>query len=105
MKKTAVLISDSKEPVDFYITDASGEVIYNGRSVPFGYDEDSGDNVHTLDFSDIDTPGTYEIHSGDGSLSRAFGIGASRVYSSMLYDSLNYFYQNRSAINIESGYI
>ena len=105
MKKTAVLINDSKNPVDFYIADASDEVIYRGKSVPFGFDEDSGDNVHTLDFSDLDTPGTYVIYAEDGSFSRAFGIGVSRTYSSMLYDSLNYFYQNRSAINIESNYI
>ena len=105
MEKTAVLISDSKDPVEFSVVDAAGETVYEGKSVVFGYDEDSGDNVHTIDFSDLDTPGTYQIISGDGNASWVFGIGVSRMYSSMLYDSLNYFYQNRSAINIESAYI
>ncbi len=106
MQKTAVLVSDSKSSMDFYITEASSfEAVYTGRSTVFGYDEDSGDNVHILDFSDFDEPGTYMIHSEDGGCSRAFGIGVAKKYSSMLYDSLNYFYQNRSGINIDSGYI
>lgn len=52
-----------------------------------------------------DQQGTYYIEAEDGAKSREFQIGNGEMYSYMLYDSLNYFYQNRSGIDIESQYI
>ncbi|MCR4791280.1 MAG: glycoside hydrolase family 9 protein [Lachnospiraceae bacterium] len=116
MKKTAVLLSDSVNPVSFSVfrstSSGSGtgdkeqyECVYNGESAVFGNDPDSGDHVHILDFSAVDEQGEYLISAPDGAESRLFSIGISADYSSMLYDSLNYFYQNRSAIDIQSEYI
>ena len=50
--KKATLLSDSKSPVKFSLLDESGKSVYDGKSTVIGYDEDSGDNVHVLDFSD-----------------------------------------------------
>lgn len=103
--KRATLLSDSKSAVDFDIIDDSGKSVYSGKSEPFGTDKDSGDNVHILDFTGLDDAGTYTIETEDGDKSRKFTVGDSSVYSSLLYDALNYFYQNRSGIEIESKYI
>ena len=105
MNKKATLLSDSSSPVKFELKDASGKSVYEGESEPKGNDADSGDDVHILDFSDFKTAGTYYLESADGAKSREFKIGGSEIYSYMLYDSLNYFYQNRSGIDIESQYI
>ena len=103
--KKATLLSDSSSEIKFSLVDESGNEVYSGRSTVFGLDKDSGDNVHVLDFSKADKPGVYKLVTDDGSESREFKIGVSAEYSSMLYDSLNFFYQNRSGIDIESQYI
>lgn len=103
-KKATLLCSDSNG-VDFDVVDSSGESVFSGTSEPFGYDEDSGDSVHIIDFSGLDTEGTFYIEAENGSKSREFEVGGTEKYSAMLYDSLNYFYQNRSATDIKSEYI
>lgn len=103
--KNATFLCTDEKGVDFDIIDSSGKSVYSGKSEYFGYDEDSGDTVHIIDFSDFDEPGTYYIEAENGAISREFTIGGSETYSSMLYDALNYFYQNRSGIEIESQYI
>jgi len=103
--KRATMLCDAKTGIDFDIKDSSGKTVYSGTSTPFGYDEDSDDDVHTLDFSDFDGEGTFTIEADNGATSREFTIGDKSVYSSLLYDSLNYFYQNRSGIAIESQFI
>ncbi|MBR6243786.1 MAG: glycoside hydrolase family 9 protein [Ruminococcus sp.] len=103
--KRATLISSSSKAVDFDVVDDSGKTVFSGKSEPFGYDEDSGDEVHIIDFTELDKEGTYHIETEDGETSRDFSIGGTEEYSAMLYESLNYFYQNRSGIAIESKYI
>ncbi len=103
-KKATFLCTDTSS-VTFYLKDTSGNVVYSGESSYFGYDKDSGDTVHILDFSDFSEEGTYYLEAGNGATSREFAIGITSTYSDMLYDALNYFYQNRSGITIESQYI
>ncbi len=105
MNKKATLLSSESDAVAFELLDSAGSSVYSGKSLPKGYDDDSGDEVHVLDFSDFNQPGTYTLKSEDGAVSREFTIGGGEMYSYMLYDSLNYFYQNRSGIDIESQYI
>ncbi|MCM1227989.1 MAG: glycoside hydrolase family 9 protein [Clostridium sp.] len=105
MNKKATLLSDSSSPVKFELKDSGGKSVFSGESEPGGLDADSGDNVHELDFSDFDKEGTYYLEAENGAKSREFAIGNGELYSYMLYDSLNYFYQNRSGIEIESQYI
>ena len=104
-EKKATLLSDSSSEIKFSLVDESGSEVYSGKSEVFGLDEDSGDMVHILDFSKADKPGIYKLVADDGKESREFKIGVASEYSSMLYDSLNFFYQNRSGIDIESQYI
>ncbi len=103
-KKATFLCTDSKG-MEFYVKNESGDTVYTGESAYFGADADSGDTVHILDFSDFKDEGTYYIEAENGAVSRTFSIGLTETYSDMLYDSLNYFYQNRSGIEIESQYI
>lgn len=105
LKKTATLLSNENGSVNFDLKDSSGKSVYSGKSEGLGEDKDSGDMVHKLDFSDFNGSGTYYLEAEDGSVSREFSIGGGELYSYMLYDSLNYFYQNRSGIEIESKYI
>lgn len=102
--KQATLLSDDTNPIEFYLKDANGTTVYTGKSTYFGEDEDSGDTVHILDFSDYTQEGEYYLETSDGKKSWNFQIGT-ELYANMLYDSLNYFYQNRSGIDIESQYI
>lgn len=103
--KKATFLCTDKNSMDFEIKDSSGKSVYSGKSEYFGYDADSDDTVHIIDFSDFTENGTYYIEAENGAVSREFTVGGSSSYSSMLYDALNYFYQNRSGIEIESKYI
>lgn len=103
-KKATFLCNEGSE-VGFDVVDDSGNTVYSGKSKRLGYDGDSDDNVHIIDFTDLDEDGTYHIIAENGAESREFKIGGSETYSSMLYDSLNYFYQNRSGIPIEASLI
>ncbi len=102
--KKATLLCSDKKSVDFEVIDSDGKSVYSGKSEYFGYDKDSDDVVHTIDFSDLDEDGVYHIEASNGAVSRDFEVGSEK-YSSMLYDALNYFYQNRSGIEIESSLI
>jgi len=105
LHKKATLVSDETGSIEYNLLDESGNVVYHNTSIPMGYDAESGDNVHVLDFSDFTTEGTYTLKAETGEESRAFEIGVLDNYSGLLYDSLNYFYQNRSGIAIEEQYI
>ena len=103
--KKATMLSTADQPVKFDVLDASGNAVFSGTSEVFGYDADSEDTVHILDFSDLIDEGTYTIRAENGAVSREFSVGIQETYSSMLYDALNYFYQNRSGIPIEAQFI
>lgn len=105
LSKKATLLSDASKGVEFYVKDEGGKTVYTGTSEPKGEDKDSGDAVHELNFSDLTDSGTYYLETEDGAKSRTFEIGGGKLYSGMLYDALNYFYQNRSGVEIESDYI
>lgn len=104
LEKKATLLSDQTSSVSFSLLDESGKTVFTGDSSVLGEDADSGDSVHVLDFSKFQEPGTYTLEA-DGQKSRSFSIGGTAYYSGMLYDALNYFYQNRSGIAIESQFI
>ncbi len=88
----------------FEILDASGKSVYTGTSTPMGYDNDSGMYVHVLDFTDFKTEGTGYTISCDGGTSYAFDI-SNKIYDGVLTNAVNYYYQNRSGIEIQSQYI
>jgi endoglucanase len=98
----------SSSPMEFQLLDSSGKAVYTGKTQPnSGVDKASGDNTHTLDFSDFKTEGTYTLKCGDY-VSFPFEIG-NDLYSKkghdLLTNAMNYYYQNRSGISIEEKYI
>ncbi len=105
LAKKATFLCTEKDGMEFYVKDESGNTVYTGESVYFGGDADSGDTVHILDFSDFKDEGTYYLEAENGAVSRSFTIGITDTYSNLMYDALNYFYQNRSGIEIEAQYI
>lgn len=102
--KKATLLSDSEKAVKFELCDENGKTLYEGKTIPVGHDDDSDDDVHIIDFSEYEDEedGLYLV--ADDAESRKFSI-KNELYSDMLYDSLNYFYQNRSGEDILSEYI
>ncbi len=103
-EKKATLLSDSSKSVNFEVFDANDKSVFKGKSTPAGKDADSGDDVHIIDFSDFDGEGDDFYIVADGGESHRFSV-KNNFYSNMLYDSLNYFYQNRSGVPIDSQYI
>ncbi len=103
--KRATFVTDSKKAVEFSLVDEAGEVKFVGESIPFGSDKESGDTVHIIDFTEFNTPGTYQILTKDGASSKLFKIGITSEYSGLWTDAMNYFYQNRSGMEIEEAYI
>ncbi|MBE6852317.1 MAG: glycosyl hydrolase family 5 [Ruminococcus sp.] len=102
--KKATFLSDSSKSVKFELYNDGGKKVFDGKTEPVGFDSDSGDEVHIIDFSEYDGDGEGFFLIADGCESRKFAI-KEELYSDMLYDSLNYFYQNRSGVEIESKYI
>jgi endoglucanase len=105
----ATKIDIGSSPLDFEVVNAStGAAAYTGKTQPVsGKDKDSGDNVHKIDFTEFDQPGRYYIKVGEWR-SFEFNIGDNIYLDSshnMLTNALNYFYQNRSGIDIKSEYI
>lgn len=103
--KRATMLCTDKDAVDVELIDESGKSVWEGKSKYFGFDEDSGDTVHTVDFTDFDGKGKFHLEASNGAKSREFAVGDEEIWSGLVYDSLNYFYQNRSGIEIKSEYI
>ena len=95
---------------EFELVDANtDQVVYTGTTGNKFYDPDSDDNVCKIDFTEYDKPGSYYLRiKGKDWRSFKFNIG-DNIYSDsshdMLTNALNYFYQNRSGIDIKSEYI
>ena len=103
---SSINLADS--PYEFQLIDVStNTAVYTGQTKPDGLDKDSGDTVHQIDFTEYETPGRYYLKVGDWR-SFEFNIG-DNIYTdeshNMLTNAMNYFYQNRSGIDIKSQYI
>jgi len=102
-------ISLTKDTYEFELVDAaSDKVVYTGTTGKKMYDKDSDDNVCKIDFSEYDTPGRYYLRiKGEDWRSFEFNI-ADTIYfdesHNMLTNALNYFYQNRSGVDIKDEY-
>ena len=108
--KIATVVSSSTTPINWQLVNSAGTEVLTGKSTVKGADHASGDNVHIIDFSNYRTAGTgYKIvtdvsvtNVGDNE-SMPFNI-SDNIYSKMKYDSMKYFYHNRSGIPIEMPY-
>ena len=125
LTKKASYATDTKvSPVTFHVVNSAGETVYTGTGEDFGWDESAGEYVQVLDFTDIDAVGEeFHIEVEDTSntyhnektgetyqmwKSHDFDIvdpSKSNAYDGVLKNALNYYYQNRSGIDIEAAYI
>lgn len=113
-EKLATLYSEKESALEWWIEDYNGNEVARGFTEVFEYDNDSGEHVHIIDFTDFkllgrdyvlyaDTESGY--YSDDGVVdSYPFDI-ALDMYDEMLYDSLKYFYHARSGEPIEEKYV
>ena len=118
-KKATYATSEEKSAVSFTVK-KNGTAVFTGKGKPIGFDKDAGDYCQILDFSSVDEPGTYTIEVDDTSntflnkktketykkyISHEFKIGDGDTYKGILKDAMNYYYQNRSGMDIEEKYI
>lgn len=102
--KRATLVTDETEALPWQLLDAAGETVAEGTTTPAGHDESSDDDVHVVDFSDVDATGEGFTLVADGETSRPFAIAAD-LYEQLRYDALNYFYLARSGTPIEADIV
>ncbi|MBQ9899122.1 MAG: glycoside hydrolase family 9 protein [Ruminococcus sp.] len=130
LKKVASYATDEKiSPVSFKVVDKSGNTVYTGTGEQFagrgtnGADYGSGEYIQLLDFTDVPAGTGYHIEVDDTSntstnrytketykmyISHDFDVvdpGTDNVYDGVLKNALNYYYQNRSGVEIQAAYI
>ena len=74
----------------FSLTDMDGNTVYEGKTVHFGHDANSADDVYTADFSGFRNCGTYHLNI-DGESSMPFTI-AENAYEDVLKKTEKAFY-------------
>jgi endoglucanase len=102
--KNATIVTDATEPVAWELRSADGAVVASGQTTPRGVDPASAQNVHTVDFSSVRTPGTGYTLSADGDTSYPFDISAD-VWTQLRSDALQFFYIQRSGIAIDGDLV
>lgn len=98
--KRAIIASPSRQPLGWELQDPSGEAVFTGETAVFGDDPVSGDHVHRADFSEVTRMGNGFRIVSDCAESPDFSIGTA-PYGRLAFDSLAYFYHNRSGVPIE----
>jgi endoglucanase len=104
LPKQASVATESTEPLPWTLNNSAGAAVATGQTIPKGEDPASGENVHVVDFSTYDTPGSgYTLVVG-ADTSFPFDISASAM-TGLRYDSLAFFYHQRSGTPIEEQYV
>jgi endoglucanase len=104
LPKQASVATESTTPVAWTLKNAAGAAVASGQTVPRGLDPASNENVHSIDFSAYDTPGTGYTLSVGADTSFPFDISASAL-TGLRKDSLAFFYHQRSGTPIEEQYV
>ena len=102
--KQATLVSSSGSPVAWTLRNSGGATVASGQTSVKGADSMSGDTVHLIDFSSYDTIGIGYVLTAGGADSYPFDIAADAV-KKLRYDSLAFFYHQRSGTPILSQYV
>ena len=103
LEKFATVRNESTTPIKWELIGNGNKVLTTGETTVFGLDKDSGDTVHTLNFTDFTTPGEgYVLKVGDDK-SHPFDI-RDDIYSRLKYDALKFFYHQRQGIDIAMPY-
>jgi endoglucanase len=104
LEKTATVVSDSKQPLEYKLLDAKGQAVSQGKTQVVGTDAASGDTVHLVDFTAFTTPGKGYVLQVGTEKSDPFDIDAA-LYHKLKFDALKYFYLNRSGTAIDKAYV
>ncbi|WP_166659589.1 glycoside hydrolase family 9 protein [Glycomyces sp. NRRL B-16210] len=99
--KRATLVTESEEAVAWELHDADGALVAEGETVPHGPESTSGESVHVIDFSGVDTAGEGFTLTADEETSYPFAIGGTEAYADLAVDALSFYYPQRSGIAIE----
>jgi len=89
--------------ISWQLLDAGKKVVAQGTTVPFGPDAASGDKVSIADFSSFTGEGNGFTLRAGSDVSHPFDI-RNDIYRKLKYDSLAFYYQQRSGIPIEMPY-
>lgn len=100
--KLATLVTQRTDPVVWSV-ELAGKIVAEGKSQVLGHDADSGDAVHLVDFTKLDSPGDGFVLKVGEVKSAPFVI-SNDIYAQLKYDALHYFYHNRSGIEIAMPY-
>lgn len=104
LPKQASVATESTTPVPWTLKNAAGTAVATGRTKPKGMDAGSGENVHTIDFSSYNKVGSGYTLTVGADTSFPFDISPT-VVTNLRYDSLEFFYHQRSGIPIEARYV
>ena len=82
----------------FTVEDENGNIVFSGIPSYFGFDEASGDEVYTADFSALNEQGRYRVKADEKS-SALFEIGD--VYKDVCRDTIRAFYYLRCGCGLD----
>ncbi|QPL56484.1 glycoside hydrolase family 9 protein [Vibrio navarrensis] len=103
-QKYATVATEEKSPLTWALLDAKEAVIAEGKTLPFGLNSASGEQVQLVDFSHVKSSAKGVVLEVNGERSHPFDLDDS-IYRDMKYDALSFFYQQRSGIDIEEQYV
>ena len=106
-KKATLVLGTSPDATakPFQVKNSSGATVYEGTTTGGGTLCDASNTYNqVIDFSDFQEEGTGYTITCDGKTSLPFDIGNS-IYGNLTTEAMNYFYQNRSGVEIEAQYI
>lgn len=103
-KKIAVVQSDSQTPLTWILWDGQKKKVARGKTIPRGVDDDSGEPVHLIDFSEFQTEGNHFVLLVNTFKSAPFAI-SSKLYASLRRDAARYFYLNRSGMPLKMPFV
>ncbi len=98
--KQATLVTEATAPLTWELRSGTATVA-SGQTVPRGVDPTSGQNVHSITFSNVTAAGAYTL-SADGETSRPFDISGN-FYGQLRDDALKFYYTQRSGLAIEES--
>ncbi len=106
LNKKATLTVDEGDSAakEFTVYNSSGTAVKTGKTSDYKYDLGGWEYTQCIDFSDVTETGDGFYIECDGAKSLTFSIGDD-IYEGMTTNAMNYFYLNRSGIDLDSKYV
>lgn len=100
--KWATVAHRSTAPLPWKILDSAGATVAEGTTRVVGADRASGEHVHVLDFSAVES-GEGLVVEVEGERSHPFDV-TELAYRTLKYDAMRFFFHNRSGMAIDMPY-